>query len=359
MHADLVGAAGLEAHVEEGVGRVGARAREKWVTAGAGLRPSARRCVCGRARGGRWARRSCRVVGQARRSTSASSALDVAARHGRDQAPVGDALRATISRPEVSLSSRCTMPGRDSGRRRAVVDEAVDERAVLVARRRVDDDPGRLVDDQEIVVLVDEAVGDRLDPDAGAGRDGDLVGHRLTGVQNAMVLGAGLPSSGDQAGGDQPLGATARERPLRGPARRRGGLPSSSCVDTELGHCRVPALCAQRPPAHEGHAPRRSAMSATLKFGHGPSGDVVDHVPQRRRSMRLPSDPPTIKRQGRRKRRGKPPRRDDQDERDERTEAMSRATAALQPSERDAGVVGDLDADAVGQPVGQWSRRAR
>src|SRR6185437_7007543 len=39
---------------------------------------------------------------------------------------------------------------------RAMVEQCVDERSVEIARRRVDDEPRRLVDDQEMVVLEDD-----------------------------------------------------------------------------------------------------------------------------------------------------------------------------------------------------------
>ena len=43
-----------------------------------------------------------------------------------------------------------------AGRPVAVGQERVDERAAGVAGRRMDDQPGRLVDDQQVVVLVDD-----------------------------------------------------------------------------------------------------------------------------------------------------------------------------------------------------------
>ena len=71
-------------------------------------------------------------------------------------------LRATMSRPLVSRSSRWTMPGSldagDAARHEplAAAEQGVDERAVGVAGRRVDDEARRLVDDQQVVVLVDD-----------------------------------------------------------------------------------------------------------------------------------------------------------------------------------------------------------
>ncbi len=66
---------------------------------------------------------------------------------------------AATSRPDVSLSMRCTMPGRRSpptpeSTVAAVGEQGVDERAVLVAGRGVHDHAARLVDDDEVVVLI-------------------------------------------------------------------------------------------------------------------------------------------------------------------------------------------------------------
>ena len=46
------------------------------------------------------------------------------------------------------------------GRAVAVGQQRVDQRAAGMARRRMDDQPGRLVDDQQVVVLVDDAERD-------------------------------------------------------------------------------------------------------------------------------------------------------------------------------------------------------
>ena len=51
----------------------------------------------------------------------------------------------------------------DAGQRRAAMgDQRVDQRAVGIARRRMDDEPGRLVDDDEVLVLVDDVERDIL-----------------------------------------------------------------------------------------------------------------------------------------------------------------------------------------------------
>ena len=74
-------------------------------------------------------------------------------------------LRATISRPDVSRSSRWTIPGRGDPGDAAVViaagEQRVDQRPAPVAGRRVNDQPRRLVHDQDVVVLVDHLHRDR------------------------------------------------------------------------------------------------------------------------------------------------------------------------------------------------------
>ena len=44
----------------------------------------------------------------------------------------------------------------------AMGDERVDQGAALVPGRRMDDEPGRLVDDDQVLVLVDDGERDRL-----------------------------------------------------------------------------------------------------------------------------------------------------------------------------------------------------
>ena len=81
-------------------------------------------------------------------------------------------VRATTSRPELPTSRRCTMPGRcgspDAGDLGKAGQQPVDERAVGVAGAGMDDEPGRLVDDDHVVVDVDDAELDRrVRPPAG------------------------------------------------------------------------------------------------------------------------------------------------------------------------------------------------
>ena len=75
-------------------------------------------------------------------------------------------LRATTIRPLVSLSSRCTMPARGSSAARGIArQQAVEQRAAPVARRRMHHQAGRLVDHQQVLVLVQHGQRHRLGPE--------------------------------------------------------------------------------------------------------------------------------------------------------------------------------------------------
>ena len=69
-----------------------------------------------------------------------------------------------------------------------MVEQGVDQGAVEIARRRVDDHPGRLVDDQQMLVLEDDLERDvlRLVMRRRRRRDRDLVGRR----QRAFTAGS-------------------------------------------------------------------------------------------------------------------------------------------------------------------------
>ena len=88
---------------------------------------------------------------------------------------------ATTITPDVSLSSRWTMPGRASppmpdSSSPAWASSGIDQRAVEVARGRVDDQSGRLVEHDEVAVLVQDRQRDGLR----RRRRGDGCGTRTT-----------------------------------------------------------------------------------------------------------------------------------------------------------------------------------
>ncbi len=97
----------------------------------------------------------------------------------------------------------------------APLEQALDERAVLVTGGRMDDDAGRLVDDQQPVVLVDERMGNRLGREH-VDRCGRLdVGDRFAAAQS-MSLAERRTSGRDAALIDEPLrGGSAEAEPPR------------------------------------------------------------------------------------------------------------------------------------------------
>jgi hypothetical protein len=98
--------------------------------------------------------------------------------------------------------------------RRTVLDEGLRERAARVSRAGVHDDAGRLVDDEEVVVLVrDSEVGARL---LRRGRTlGQLERDLLAGL-HAIALRAALAVDGDRLRAQKSLGVGARTELVEG-----------------------------------------------------------------------------------------------------------------------------------------------
>src|SRR5436305_14848490 len=122
------------------------------------------------------------------------------------------------------------------------------------------DHAGRLVDDHQVVVLVDDAVGDLLG--AVAGRRDDLLGPRAHSLARpqAVAARARLAAHAREAGVEQPLrsGARAHLRP-----RGESDVQALALVlrtGDELDH--LPSITYRRP-----RIPRTIAASATLNAG--------------------------------------------------------------------------------------------
>ena len=140
-------------------------------------------------------------------------------RHQRLPAP--RRCLATMSSPLVSRSRRWTMPGPSDPGDPAVVgpagpgEQRVDERvAVVVPGRRVDDEAGRLVDDEQVVVLVDDRQRDvRCGREVAArpapGRRGGPPSRRVT-IELARSGGA-VRGRRQAALGDELLDVAARQ----------------------------------------------------------------------------------------------------------------------------------------------------
>ena len=72
-------------------------------------------------------------------------------------------VRATSMSPDVSLSSRCTMAGPGNSAQPGIVrQQPVQQRTVAIARTGVDDQPGRLVEHEQVGIFVEDAKRSRL-----------------------------------------------------------------------------------------------------------------------------------------------------------------------------------------------------
>ena len=120
---------------------------------------------------------------------------------------------ATTMTPEVSLSSRWTMPGRRSppmpGGVAAMGEQGVDQGAVLVARRGMDDQPGRLVEHHQVGVLVENRQRDRLRQRRRRDRGRRRQAVKRAGADGFGGLGDGDAVAGRVAGLDEVLHARA------------------------------------------------------------------------------------------------------------------------------------------------------
>ncbi len=133
--------------------------------------------------------------------------------------------RATTIRPEVSRSSRWTIPAARARRPRRLPGERVDERPAAWPAPGMDDEPRRLVDHEQVLVLPDDRAAA-----GGAGGIGALRRRRRADRLAALepvALRRGAPSTRAPAR-DSPLGrraraeVVARNRSSRSPAASAG-----------------------------------------------------------------------------------------------------------------------------------------
>jgi hypothetical protein len=145
-----------------------------------------------------------------------------------------------------------------------VSEERVDERAAVVARRRVDHEPGRLVDDHEIVVLVDDAERDVL------GADGERGDRRHVELQRHARLEHAVRLDRRAVQRQAPLGDEALDvRP--GEARRIG----DEAIGTRTGGG-VRDLDADLPGRHRAHRVAGSDPAGDVPVADGAPADVVE-----------------------------------------------------------------------------------
>ena len=206
--------------------------------------------------------------------------------------PSASSVFATSSNPEVSRSSRWTRPGAHAfaGQRCDVREQRVDQRAVGRAVRGMRHHAGRLVDDQQVVVFVDDVERDRFGLGAERARRLDRVLDAVAGLeQRARLPGAPLTvaaparSAAATCERENPLSRVEQDvepRPARRRRRRRGsGAP----------------LAAQRARTSSA-TPTVMQASATLNtFGQivRKSMKSTTHWCWKRSTM-LPIAPPTI-----------------------------------------------------------------
>ena len=173
---------------------------------------------------------------------------------------------ATTSRPEVSLSRRCTIPGRhDVVAAGGAALERLRQRAGLVARRRVHHDAGRLVDHSRCSSSKTTSYGHALARRAGIGR-------------RRSPAAASIALAGPQRGG---ASAAAAPSTVTAPRRAAAAPPRAS---RPPGAWRAPRRAARR--RARGRRPARSASSGCL-LARGPSMTYS--------SPRMPSTMPRVR----------------------------------------------------------------
>ena len=228
----------LEPHAQERRARQRLASTSKCVTAvarrvGVGRHPRAHAPVAADRRVDR--ARSAPAGGPRRAPGTRARSRAPAARACRRAVRLGSLL-ATTSRPDVSRSRRCTIPraGLASPPARAPA-SACDERAGRVPARGMHDDARRLVDDEQVVVLVARPRrARRCGRPAGAALG--LVDRRsVSPPRSRWRLGRGAPSTSTSAVVDQALrpGARAERRrrgTRRGARRRRRVTSAHACI---------------------------------------------------------------------------------------------------------------------------------
>ena len=223
VEADLVAAAGLEPHRQDGGGAAEHRLAPDDVgdRALVAQRPIDRRDVGGKVAGDH---------GQV-------LALDVVDREALSEHAVG----LGGAREHQQAAGRQIEAMDQEHRAGAAPEQEVEQVAAIALGGRRGDQPGWLVDDDQVVVLVDEAVRRQLGvaagPGRGAGADGAVEGaaevglDRLTGAQGAA--GDLDPAAIDED-------AAEVDQHARAPARQAGDVASQELIEAQaivgIGH---------------------------------------------------------------------------------------------------------------------------
>jgi hypothetical protein len=98
------------------------------------------------------------------------------------------------------------------GRRTPPMEERVDQRAAWMARGRMDDQAGRLVDGDHVLVLVDDRQRDRLGDQLEIDRRRDLDVDPIAGAHAVAGLGHDVAADRDVAVVEEPLDLRAGQR---------------------------------------------------------------------------------------------------------------------------------------------------
>ena len=202
--------------------------------------------------------------------------------------------RATTSRPDVSRSSRCTMPARSGSSppatRPASACASVPWRC---PRAGWHDHAGRLVDDDQVLVLPGDANGVGRGRPAGAAPARLLDAHQLAAARarGAWPSRRRRPSRARRRSAAAPRRASPRARRGRRPGARPPPPPGRSAHAASASRAAVAAVPRARRSAPR--TPTVIAMSATLNAGK--CGNLTKSVtePSRARSIRLPIAPPS------------------------------------------------------------------
>ena len=224
-------------------GRAGARAR-------AGARTSSNSVTASRA----WpCRARCRVASCRSRPIAASMRPRRRASAGRGRArgtPLGDLAAAEQpleppvdlvrardhEQPDVSRSSRCTIPGRSGSSPPAIACASRPWTSVppRVARRRVHDDPCRLVDDEQVLVLPGDAQRNLLGLERRLAPLGQRRSATSSPPSSRWLFGRGSPST------VTPPSASSRSAAAREPTSSSAGEEAVEPLSGRLGRHRRP-----------------------------------------------------------------------------------------------------------------------
>ena len=253
-----------------------ARATSKCVTASRGRSLRVDIDACGARGRGRSGRRSCRVSASGRPSTSARySRVHLARPHHAPGAPRAPPRScATSSSPDVSRSSRCTIPARSGSGPPARGRAALRQRRAAVPRRGMRHEARRLVHHEQVGVLVAR-------PRTSAAR------RRRR--RRRLAPRRSRPAPGRDAVVLRPRRAVHRHRPgldqpLRGRARGDGAARGQERVEPQPGVVRrggqlssIPLLASPRPPTEAANDPHDDAGVGDVEGGPRHRVDEVDH----------------------------------------------------------------------------------